>query len=212
MQWKQLGAIHHLSDFLNNPITTNLILSNPVSVGSTVLTMPNTMDIVVGQVYVIGEQGTVPTFPAGNVWEPFLVISKTDTTVTIDTSYAGRVANPLPGNQGVVNHHPIEHTVSPLSVIVGLGRDEILQIPALVVAGEEASASFSIPIVTAHELMHGQGLLDINKNSNLMHYTSSTRVLDPLRSLTYEEVAPVITGTSTPRNVPKENQWELPPR
>lgn len=59
-----------------------------------------------------------------------------------------------------------------------------------------------------HELMHGQGLRDVNDNTNIMHFNTSVNIGDlPFR---FKDLTPVITGTSTPdTSKPKQNQWEL---
>ena len=60
----------------------------------------------------------------------------------------------------------------------------------------------------AHELMHGQGLNDVNDNTNIMHYNTTIFIQGlPFR---FKELTPVVTGTPTPVTTkPEQNQWEL---
>lgn len=151
--------------------------------------------------------------PSGARSEPFQILNISGDTVFITTS------TNVSSVKGFTYDHPktsnlkTSHVIVSLSETAGLSPYEgnpnsfLDDRPALVCE----STNFSVVTMgerIAHELMHGQGLRDVNDNTNIMNFNTTLSIGNqPFR---YQGIDPVKTGTNTiDHSYPKQNQWEL---
>src|SRR5690606_27797767 len=148
--------------------------------------------------------------PSGSDSETFQILSFKGDTVFITTSSNKSVV------KGFSRDHPKTSSLTTSHVVVSQAmtggaspyenvKNSSKSRPALICGNVN---TLSIGQRVAHELMHGQGLRDVNDNTNIMHFNTSVNIGDlPFR---FKDLTPVITGTSTPdTSKPKQNQWEL---
>lgn len=148
--------------------------------------------------------------PTGADAETFQILRFNGDTVFITTNSNSAVVT------GFSNVHPktssitTSHVIVSRSMTAGLSpyehpSDPTKSRPTLICGNVKESDMGSR---MAHELMHGQGLTDVNDNTNIMHYNIGITIGNlPFR---YFGLDPVVTGTPTKDpSKPKQNQWEL---
>ena len=148
--------------------------------------------------------------PNGTQSEAFQILSTSGDTVFITTSSNKANVKGFSKAHPKTNSLTTSHVVVSKSMTGGLSPYENANYPnksrpALICGSLN---TLSIGQRVAHELMHGQGLRDVNDNTNIMHFNTSLNIGDlPFR---YKILTPVVTGTSgIDTTKPKQNQWEL---
>ncbi|MCF6352191.1 MAG: hypothetical protein L3J06_04180 [Cyclobacteriaceae bacterium] len=152
--------------------------------------------------------------PNGTRSETFQIISFSGDTVFITTS------SNKSNIKGFAFNHPKTSSLVTSHVIVSKDKtggaapkegikDVFSDDRPSLIAGSLPSSTVIAKRIT-HEIMHGQGLRDVNENTNIMHYNTTITIGKlPFR---YMPLDPVVTGTDeidTGTDAKPQNQWEL---
>jgi hypothetical protein len=172
-------------------------IRNTINVGDTIVNITSSSDkIQTSETFSIAH-------PNGSDIETFRITSASANQLIIDIDpYTA-------GNQGFLKAHPktnddtSSHSITSAHTVAGLSPNKLLNRPALVVLGANATEG-SIAKIFAHELMHAQQLEDVDEVGNMMYYKTGTLSIKPF---VFKLLNVVITGTNTSTGV-QQNQWE----